>query len=161
MRFAQQHQLPLLAINTPTEVSRKVARQGLESLIPEESRYIPPKNEILTDNQAYRQMLYESYLQHAQDGHSNSQGFERFFTTQVLWDETMAEAIVQFYQTHPHYQIIVLVGKGHIIYGYGIPNRVARRLKGRKFQQRSVVLGDSQEIKATENIAPADYIWKY
>jgi uncharacterized iron-regulated protein len=29
--------------------------------------------------------------------------------------------IAKFWQAHPEYQIIVLAGKGHIAYGYGIP----------------------------------------
>jgi uncharacterized iron-regulated protein len=32
LRFAKEHQLPTLALNTPTEITRKVAQQGLESL---------------------------------------------------------------------------------------------------------------------------------
>ncbi|MDL5052925.1 ChaN family lipoprotein [Oscillatoria laete-virens NRMC-F 0139] len=38
----------------------------------------------------------------------------------------MAHHIVQFRQAHPDYQVIAIAGQGHIIYGYGIPSRVAR-----------------------------------
>ena len=33
------------------------------------------------------------YQEHSQNGHGNSVGFENFLAAQVLWDETMAEAI--------------------------------------------------------------------
>src|SRR4028118_1600443 len=76
---------------------------------------------------------------HPQSGQGNSTSFERFFTAQVLWDETMADKIAQFLKANPNYQVVVLAGTGHIIYGYGIPSRVARRLGsgkiGRAVQQ--------------------------
>lgn len=160
LRFAQAHQLPVLALNTPTEVTRKVARQGLESLSPQERRYIPPFSEIRTDNEAYRQMIQEVYALHAHGGHGNSEDFERFFTTQVLWDETMAEKIAQFWQANPNYQVVVLAGRGHIIYGYGIPSRVSRRLAGSSVTGRSVLMGN-QEADFKEERSPADFYWEH
>ncbi len=161
-RFAKTHNLPLLALNTPTEITYKVARQGLEKLSPQELQYIPPLAEIRTDNQAYRQILQEIYQSHLQEGQGNSQDFERFFTAQVLWDETMADAIAKFFQANSQSQIIVLAGKGHIIYGYGIPSRVKRRLKGLSFIQRSVLMGESQEdIQQREETPASDYFWQH
>src|SRR4028118_1234087 len=168
LRFAKTNQLPILALNTPTEVTRKVARNGLESLTTDERRYIPPISEIRTDNADYREMARAIYEQHHQAGHGNSSSFERFFTAQVLWDETMAEKIAQFLKANPDYQVVVLTGKAHIIYGYGIPSRVARRLNNTQLVQRSVLLGSSDEGRLTlpssddqsqaETIA--DYFWQ-
>jgi uncharacterized iron-regulated protein len=160
LRFAKTNQLPVLALNTPTEVSRKVARQGLESLTESERQYIPPFSEIRTDNADYRKMVQESYEQHQQSGQGNSRSFERFFTTLVLWDETMAEAIAQFIQRSPDYQVVVLAGKSHIIYGYGIPLRVARRLNNKQLVQKSVLLSVSAEDKAEAGKKIADYFWQ-
>ncbi|MFW6296656.1 MAG: ChaN family lipoprotein [Halothece sp.] len=151
LRFAKAHSLPILALNTPSEVTRKVAREGLESLTEDEKRYIPPLDEIHTDNEDYREMLREVYSQHA---HGNSSGFERFFAAQVLWDETMAEAIAEFHQSNPNYQVIVLAGQGHIVYGYGIPNRVKRRV-GDLVQSSVLLNGEGWEGEETA----ADYIW--
>lgn len=155
LRFARTHQLPVIALNVPTEVTRKVARTGLESLAPSDWRYIPPQAEIRTDNPAYRQFLWDIYQQHAHGDRGNSDRFERFLTAQVLWDETMAEAIAQFWQANRDTQIVVLAGKGHIIYGYGIPSRVERRLQGQSFVQRSVWLGPFPEGEDP----PADDAW--
>ena len=63
---------------------------------------------------------------------------------QVLWDETMAEAIALYYQNHPHAQIAVLVGKAHIMNNYAIPNRVARRINNPAFTQVSLPLGEAE-----------------
>jgi uncharacterized iron-regulated protein len=138
MRYAKEHNLPVIAMNTPTEITRKVAQAGLANLKEAEQVYIPPLDQIRTDadftpNRGYRQMLGEIFAMHAhhRQGDQQSDGndrFERFFAAQVLWDETMAESIVQFHQRQPDYQILVIAGQGHIVYDYGIPSRVARRL---------------------------------
>lgn len=159
-RFAKAKSLPLLALNTPSEMTRKVARSGLDSLLPEDFRWIPPRAELDLSSASYRKRIlatYESFHQ----GKGNSDGFERFFQAQVLWDETMAAAIAQYWLKHPDRQIVVLVGQGHLLYGEGIPSRVARRIKaaGRKdWKQYSVLLNPSEEIKKTSPRA-ADFFW--
>jgi uncharacterized iron-regulated protein len=160
LRFAKDHQLPVLALNVPSEITRKVAREGLESLTPEERQFIPPTSEIRTDNAEYRQMLQAVFDAHASHGQGNSTGFDRFFTAQVLWDETMAESIAQFHQANPDTRIVAIVGRGHIAYGYGIPSRVVRRV-GSDVVQRSVLFGEIEEEEGLQSSPIADYIWQY
>ena len=163
LKFAKKYQLPVLALNTPTEVTRKVARRGLESLTSADRQYIPPISEIRTDNAEYRQMILDAYKQHQAIAHGSSDNFERFFTAQVLWDETMADKIAQFLKTNPDYQVVVLAGQAHIVYGYGIPSRVARRLENvadkRRLVQRSVLLSPPEKETAQNEKAIADFIW--
>jgi len=161
VRFAALNQLPLLALNTPTEVTRKVATQGLESLTAEEKTHIPPLSEIRTDNAEYRQMLLEVYQQHQKAAQGNSTAFERFLQAQVLWDETMAEKIAEFVKANPDYQVVVLAGKGHIVYGYGIPSRVERRLGVGKVKVRSVLFNLPTDSPSSVKIPIADYIWRH
>lgn len=160
LRFAKAKQLPVIALNAPTEVTRKVARNGIESLTVAEQRYIPPLSEIRTDNDDYRQIIQESYAQHSQAGHGNSDSLERFFTVQVLWDETMADSIAQFIKANSDYQVVVIAGQGHIAYGYGIPSRVARRFNN-QLQQRTVLLGASVEEQVQEERKIADFFWPH
>ncbi len=164
VRFAALNKLPLLALNTPTEVTRKVAIQGLESLTPDEKKHIPPLSEIRTDNVAYRKMLLEIYQQHQKAEQGNSKAFERFLQAQILWDETMAEKIAEFVQANPDYQVVVLAGTGHLVYGYGIPSRVERRLGVGSVKARSVLFNLPTETSFSP-LSPdkpiADYIWKH
>lgn len=158
-RFARAKDLPLLAINTPSEITRKVSRSGLKSLQQEDFEWIPPLTEIDLSSVSYRKRMRETYESFHQ-GKGNSDGFERFFEAQVLWDETMAEAIAQDWLKHPDRQIVVLVGQGHLLFGDGIPSRVARRLKaaGRKdWKQTTVLLNPSEEIKKLPSAA--DFFW--
>ena len=41
----------------------------------------------------------------------------------------MAERIDSFLKNNEKYQIVVLAGNGHIVHGYGIPQRLFRRNK--------------------------------
>ncbi|QJB26945.1 ChaN family lipoprotein [Limnospira fusiformis] len=157
VRFARENQLPVLAINTPTEVTRQVAAGGLASLQTEHKRYIPPIEEIKTDNENYRQMLYNVYRQHQHQGSEG--GFDRFVEAQVLWDETMADAIANFVQANPDFTVVVIVGKGHVVYNYGIPSRVERRLADANIVQRSVLFQSPHQDSLPTNIA--DFIWKH
>jgi uncharacterized iron-regulated protein len=158
LRFAKEKQIPVIALNTPSEITRKVARQGLQSLTPSEQQFIPPLSEIHTDNEEYRQKLLASFQQHQTGGHGNSNNAEQFFQAQVLWDETMAEGIANFIKTNQNHQILVLAGQGHIAYGYGIPSRVARRLKNQPLTQRSILLSPPQETTTSKDKPIADFI---
>lgn len=155
-QYAQKHRLPIIAMNTPTEVSRKVARQGWESLTPEETKYIPPEKDIDLSNKEYRARIEKVYQEHAAHSQGNSSSFDRFFLTQVLWDETMAESIAKFVKDNPKTQVVVLVGQGHVAYGYGIPSRVERRLKN--VTQASLVFQGESEIES-EKVAA--FVWKH
>lgn len=161
LRFAKENQLPVIALNTPSEVTRKVASQGLESLTAEEKKHIPPISEIRTDNAEYRQMLLEVYQQHQKAAQGNSTAFERFLQAQVLWDETMAEKIAEFVKANPDYQVVVLAGKGHIIYGYGIPSRVERRLGVGNVKVRSVLFNSTENLPLSADRPITDFVWKH
>jgi uncharacterized iron-regulated protein len=163
LRFAKENSLPLLALNTPTEVTRKVSRAGLESLTSAEKQLVPPLSAIDVSNSSYRQRLLQAYQGHKNIG--SAADFERFFQAQVLWDETMAETIANFLRTNPGYQVVVLAGQGHIACGYGIPNRVARRVSTTlgqqqgKFTQYSVLLNPAEDLSVCANQPAADYFW--
>jgi uncharacterized iron-regulated protein len=147
LRFAKEHQLPVIALNTPTEITRQVARHGLASLKPADFRYIPPLKDIDKSNLVYRQILQKSYAQHQTV--SNSKGFERFYEAQLVWDETMAASIAEYHQQQPRDRIVVITGQAHIKYGHGIPDRVARRLTRRPIIQKSVILGSDKNHDPT------------
>ncbi|WP_421658404.1 ChaN family lipoprotein [Leptothermofonsia sp. ETS-13] len=156
VRFARDKGLPVIALNTLTEVTRKVARSGLESLTLAEKRFIPPNSAIALGPVSYRQRLGQIYddIHHGKTSQAN---FERFFQAQVLWDETMAERIAQSLQQEPKRLVVVLVGQGHVVYGDGIPSRVARRVP--KVSQVSILLNPPEEFQNQKEGAIADYFW--
>ena len=157
LRFAKANGLRVIALNAPSEAVRQVARGGWESLTTEQREWVPPLADIRTDIDDYRQMIYQVYDEMHQ-GHGNSESFERFFLVQVLWDETMAASIADFIATNPNYQVVVVAGQGHVMYGYGIPSRVARRRDG--LVQRSLLLSPANMPERDGNNQPiADFFW--
>lgn len=144
LRFAKAQKLPVIALNTPTEITRKVAKQGLASLQGDDLKYIPPIAEVDRRNTQYRDLLLASFRQHQQQATANSKSFERFYEAQLLWDETMAATAARFHRQHPQQRLVVIAGQAHISYGHGIPSRVQRRLKDLKTTQKSVILSSDQ-----------------
>jgi uncharacterized iron-regulated protein len=142
LRYAKAQQIPLIALNTLQEVTRKVSRQGLASLNWSDRRFIPPLSTIRTAPDAYRKMLAEIFasMHPSKTAKPDPNRFDRFFQAQVLWDETMADRIVQIRKQQTPTQIIVLVGQGHLVYRYGIPDRVDRRQPG--LIQRVILLSE-------------------
>ncbi|MEL6814787.1 MAG: ChaN family lipoprotein [Cyanobacteria bacterium J06598_3] len=152
VRYAQANQIPLIALNTPAEITRKVAREGLASLKGDDLNYIPPLDDVDLSNEAHRAWVSDVFNAHGGAGHSLN--FENFYAAQVLWDETMAEQVAKQLTTDPGRSVIVLAGEGHVVYGHGIPSRVARRLP--EVAQASVqLLPADRAVEA----AAADFFW--
>lgn len=176
LEYAQAQNLPMLAANTPREMTRKVARQGLESLSGSDLEFIPPVSEIDLSNEGYRayvQAVFSGFHGHGGHGGGQNDGspassppseeskaaaFERFFSAQVLWDETMAQTVAEFAEANPETAIVVLAGQGHVIYEFGIPSRVERRL-GEDLAQVTVLLNPSDGFRRAGEGAIADYFW--
>ena len=145
-----------MALNAPSEITRQVAREGLESLEEDDFRYIPPVSEIDTSNNDYREFVAAAFGSHSGHGNFN---FDNFFAAQVTWDETMALTISEFKTSNPDTQVVVLAGNGHVIYGDGNPDRVARRL-GDDLIQQFVLLNPADFLtEASEAEAIADFFW--
>lgn len=151
IRYAKDNQIPVIALNTPTEATRQVAREGLEGIDKDLLQYVPPIAEIDTTNEAYRTSVAQVFGAH---GHGSRLSFDNFFAAQVLWDETMAESVVRQLDADPERQLVVLAGEGHIAFDYGIPSRVQRRLPGT--QQVSVRLSPGDQ-PITPNFT--DFVW--
>jgi uncharacterized iron-regulated protein len=154
LRFAQENEVPVLALNAPSEITRQIARSGLASLEGDDFRYIPPIDEIDISNTDYQALVADAFGAHGSHGNFN---FDNFFAAQVTWDETMAMTIADFKTEHPETQVVVLAGNGHVVYGYGIPDRVARRLDPDLTQQ--IVLLNPIEAFEDAGGAIADVFW--
>ena len=161
LRFAQAHRIPLLALNAPAEITTQIARQGISSLSEEQLQWISPLSELDLSEPDYAQLLQRFYEEiHA--NHSNSSDFDQFFLIQTLWDESMADGIANFLKSQQRAQVLVLAGQGHIVYNFGIPNRVARRQiqMSESITQRTILLSPEVDGFALDTSVPlADYLW--
>ncbi len=122
IQYCKENKIPIVALNIRTEISKKVAREGLDALTEEEKKEIP--EDIDLSNEDYKAWLQGIYQKHTR---KQLQNFEYFYQAQVLWDEAMARSACEFLKEHPDYKMVILAGVGHMAYGYGIPSRIKRR----------------------------------
>ncbi len=121
--FAREHSIPLVALDVLEEIQRKVGKSGIDSLNPQEKKHLP--DDIDRSNEKYREFLLSIYNRHPT---TDSQVFDNFIDVQLVRDEAMAQRTADYMDKHPDKRMIVLAGGGHLVYGYGIPQRVTRRL---------------------------------
>ena len=125
--YAKQQQIPLIALNTPREITKRISKVGIKGLSPTERAQLPLI--IDTSNQQYKKALETVYSQHG--GKSRSKKFERFYQAQLAWDETMADQAAKFISKNPAYQLVILAGGGHMKNRHGIPSRLQRRINSK------------------------------
>lgn len=121
LEFARDQQIPVIGLNIPRALGRKVSMTPLDQLDPEVKEQLP---EMDMSDPYQRQMIEEIFGAHAAGGSM----VESFFRRQTLWDEAMAEAVANYMQEDPGRHMIIAAGGWHVNYGFGIPRRVHRRL---------------------------------
>ncbi len=137
--YAREHGIPLIALNLPREITRKVGAEGMDALTEEERAQIP--DDIDESNALYKKRIKRVFYQHP---HGEGRSFEHFMQVQLLWDEGMAERAAEYLLQHPKRRLVVLAGIGHLTDGTGIPQRLNRRVPVKS----SIVLpADSVEVR--------------
>ena len=138
--FARAKKIRLLALNVPRFLVKKVARKGLSGLTGEEQEMLPP---ITPSSEEQRR-----YLALSLGRHKTLQGeFEQnAYEAQDVWDSTMAHYVVEYLKRDEGKDstVVVLAGSGHMVYGYGIPERVTRALE---LPYRIVISTSSGDIR--------------
>jgi len=122
--FAKTNNIPIIALNIESEVIKDISKKGISKLHASDLNKLPIHIDFT--NNKYRKFLYEIFKDHP---NQNKKSFEKFYSIQLVWDEYMAEKIDSFLKNNEKYQIVVLAGNGHIVHGYGIPQRLFDRNK--------------------------------
>jgi uncharacterized iron-regulated protein len=114
--------IPMVALNAEKELTRAVARNGLDALDDEERARLPELDLAVS---AHREMIHEALSDHP---HMTPGFFERMYAAQVVWDETMAERVAGVLEASDGpARMVVIAGSFHVRQGLGIPDRAARR----------------------------------
>jgi uncharacterized iron-regulated protein len=124
---AQAHHAPVIGLNAPRELTRAVARRGLDTLPPAVRASLP---ELDLRDEGHRAFFWAVMgFAEGEGGHGGgAQSHERFYTAQVIWDETMAESAAAWLDANEPRRIAVIAGNGHC-HTSAIPARVERRVK--------------------------------
>jgi uncharacterized iron-regulated protein len=140
-RFAKQQGIPLVALNIPRELTKAISKKGLKGLTAAERKQLPAQ--IDKSNNAYRKSLEGIYKQHMR----RSNEFEKFYESQLAWDEGMADTAARYLNKHPEKKMVILAGAGHIINRHGIPSRLERRINTKTAVVLNSTLGDIPDPK--------------
>lgn len=124
LEFARENKVPLVALNLPAEITRKVGAVGIAGLDPAERAQLP--SAIDRSDEDYRDRLRHIFEQHSKADRRSD--FDNFYDVQLLWDEGMASTAAAYLDRFPGRKMIILAGLGHIAYGAGIPRRLEKRL---------------------------------
>jgi uncharacterized iron-regulated protein len=123
LTFARDNRIPVIGINAPKDLVSAVGMVPIEEQ-PEEIRERLPEFDLGDPYQ--RAMAKAIYADHPVSD-AMRDGFLRI---QTLWDESMAENLVDYLQSQQgrDKQVMVVAGGNHVSYGFGIPRRAFRRL---------------------------------
>jgi uncharacterized iron-regulated protein len=166
--FARSRQLPLLALNPPRPLVRKVATQGWKKAIDDpEMMTWGMKQEPILEDPAYRGVILRQL--HLCHGGLPEDAYERMYEASMFRDEGMAKTIVEALHAPPSDRhsnpgpIVSYTGGGHIQYQLPIPKRVLRKHAG-DVRQTTVYMTSFQpdhpeEVQELLRDAIADYVW--
>jgi uncharacterized iron-regulated protein len=104
--YCRDRRIPMVGLNVPRSITRKVAQNGFASLTPEEIGKLPPIV-CRVDRE------YEDFLRRVLGSHGSESGFRRFCEAQLVWDTAMAIYALAYLNDHPERTVVVLCGMIH------------------------------------------------
>jgi uncharacterized iron-regulated protein len=144
--YAKSNKIPLVALNIPKELTRKITKVGIKGLVPKERQQLPAL--IDRSNIDYEKRITSVFGKHSQ---TSSKGIAKFLDAQLAWDEGMAFAAAKYLNRNPAKNMVILAGGGHVINRSGIPNRLDRQIHS----VSAIVLNNAQETPSPKQ---GDYL---
>lgn len=141
----RDNNLRLVGLNVPGWIPSKISKSGLANLLPDERRLVAEN--VDTQNAEHRAYVEGVF---SANPHHQVASFDFFYEAQCAWEDTMAASIVRKLGAAP---MVVLIGNGHIIRKFGVPDRVHARNQA---SFRTVYLAT---VGAEVEWNYADYIW--
>jgi len=105
--YARDKKIFLVGLNLPRAITQQVARQGFNSLSPEQKGTLPFVTCVVDPE-------YMDFIKRAYGGHSHGQmNFSYFCEAQLVWDKAMATRALEFLNARPEFMLVILAGTGH------------------------------------------------
>ncbi len=131
--YARMNSIPMHALNVDRSLIQQVGKLGWDA-VPTEAKEGVSKPAMAS--RGYQELLANVFMQHGSK-HSPEQdsdqalasiieqpGFQRFVESQSVWDRAMAEVIATVKKEKPDTTIISIVGSGHMMFSFGIPEQL-------------------------------------
>lgn len=152
LAFCRAHHLPAYALNATRDLAHAVAKVGLDGLTPAQKAELP---EIKPGPEPHREYVREAFAEHPH-GKFDEAEFERFYSAQLVWDETMADRVAAALKAPgAPAHLVVVAGEGHTR-SWAVPDRAARR--GAAPYLTILPVLDEDEADARRDHA-ADVLW--
>jgi uncharacterized iron-regulated protein len=122
----REKRLPLVGLNVPRDLVRKVGHGGASALTPEDRGDMP---DLDLSNKEHRR-LFDAMV----GGGAHGVG-DNMYAAQVLWDTAMAHAALAYLRRmalSDNTVFVVVAGSGHVMYDLAIPLRVEQQAPGTK-----------------------------
>jgi uncharacterized iron-regulated protein len=157
---AKRRGIPVVGSNAATDVRRKIAMGGgketFDKLDGPERALVAAK--LFPDPDAYWARVDRAVRGHGMGGGTPS-AEERLYSTQCLWDNTMAESVVQALDRHPGALVVHVNGGFHSDFGGGIPAQILARLPAARIATATIVpTDDLHTIARDEERGRADVV---
>ncbi len=123
--YAKKNKIPLIALNAPTELTKKISKVGISGLSNNDRRLLP---KTITRSKDYRERLLKIFQQHSHASYSGgNRKLDNFVDVQLAWDESMAMNAANAINSNKINKMVLLAGAGHVI-RQGIPVRLEKQL---------------------------------
>lgn len=143
--FIQSEKIRLIGLNLPFHIPPKIAVGGINSLMPDDARYLPAHIDL--DDLSHRAYIESIFRHHDIRGREN---FDYFYMAQCAWEDAMADTVSK---NTGQARLIVLIGNGHIFQKFGVPNRAFERTKAPFRTLYLISSGGETDLNV------ADYVW--
>ncbi len=110
--YAKENKIPLIALNAPKELTKKISKNGIVGLSAEDRRKLPKH---IKASQSYRDRLIKVYHQHSHASHSNQKKLDNFIDVQLAWDASMAANAARAVRSGRINNMVLLAGSGHVV----------------------------------------------
>jgi uncharacterized iron-regulated protein len=162
LEFAKGNRIDVISLNPSKDVQEEVRRTGVDNVSADLGAKLPEIGEADPYQHEVMKAVY--------GGHLPSEGmFESFFRVQMLWEETMAQSIVDYLKSArgEGKKMVVVTGAWHVKHGFGIPKKVVRRMP----VPYVIVLPEEIEIPEEKKdqimdidvpevpLLPSDFVW--
>lgn len=151
--YARDNRIPMVALNVPIEIVKKVSHEGFASLSPEERTGLPEGTSCDLKNPQIA-LLRRSFKAVGRHG-ENGKVFTYFCEAQTVRNSGMAIAIKRYLSKNPQRKMVVLTGIWHAV-KYAIPTQLESLAGDLSY---TVIIPETSEMnRGSTSTVEADYL---
>jgi uncharacterized iron-regulated protein len=117
-RYARDQRIPMVGLNIPRDVIRRVAVNGFASLPEDEQGKLPPgiTCDLTSDYVAFIRRIFASHK-------ASDRAFLYFCEAQMVWNKGMAWHLARYLRQNPDRTVVALLGVAHAL-KRGVPENL-------------------------------------